>query len=163
MIRTADEKDLEAIDYIYNQAIYAGFCTPHLHPLEEHERKKWFNRHSPMKYPIYVFEEDNEVLGWVAISPYREGRQALETTAEISYYVDFKHHGQDIGSRLVQHSLDQCNRLNKLVLVAVIIDGNDASIGLLEKFGFSEWGFMQEVYTYEGETRGQYYMGKVLS
>ncbi|MDR8391629.1 GNAT family N-acetyltransferase [Aliifodinibius sp. S!AR15-10] len=162
MIRPATKDDLSAIDYIYNQAIYAGFCTAHLHPVDEQERRAWFKDHSEHKYPIYVYENDGEVLGWAALSPYRKGREALRETAELSYYVDFKHHGQDIGTQLVQHCLDECSKLNKRVLIAIIIDGNDASIGLLEKFGFSEWGYLPETIKYEGEVRGQRYMGKVV-
>ena len=162
MIRIAHKEDLKAIDYIYNQAVYAKFCTAHLHPMAPKERSAWFNQHDPNKYPIYVYEEEDTILGWAAISPYRKGREALYQTGEISYYVDFKHHGQDIGTRLVEYCLDQSSKLNKRVLLAIIIDGNDASMGLLEKFGFKEWGFLPEVVKDEGEIRGQYYLGKII-
>ncbi len=162
MIRIAQKEDLSDIDYIYNQAVYAKFCTAHLHPLNEDQRQDWFNKHDPNRYPIYVYEEDDTILGWASISPYRGGREALYEVGEITYYVDFKHHGQDIGTKLVEHCLEQCPKLNKRVLLAVIIDGNDASIGLLEKFGFQEWGFMPEVIKDEGEIRGQYYLGKII-
>ena len=162
MIRPATKDDLSSIDYIYNQAIYAGFCTGHLHPLKEDLRNRWFNKHDPKNYPIYVYEEDGQVLGWASISPYRRGREALRETAELRYYVDFKHHGRDIGTKLVQHCLDECPKLHKRVLIALIIDGNDASIGLLEKFGFKEWGYLPEVVKHDGEIRGQYVMGKVV-
>ncbi|MDX1637769.1 MAG: hypothetical protein R3281_07355 [Balneolaceae bacterium] len=55
MIRKAREEDLSAIDYIYNQAIYAGFCTAHLHPLSEQERKEWYQRHAPNDRPFYIY------------------------------------------------------------------------------------------------------------
>ncbi|MFH5833069.1 GNAT family N-acetyltransferase [Halalkalibaculum sp. DA3122] len=162
MIRTAQKEDLSAIDYIYNQAIYAGFCTGHIQPLKEDLRNRWFNRHNPHEYPVYVFEEEDQVLGWASLSPYREGREALRETAELSYYVDFKYHGREIGTQLVEHCLDQCSVLNKRVLIAFIIDGNDASVGLLEKNGFNEWGYLPEVVKHEGEIRGQSIMGKVV-
>lgn len=162
MIRPAKKDDLPAIDYIYNQAIYAGFCTAHLHPVKEDLRNRWFNDHDPNDYPIYVYEKDGEILGWASISPYRKGREALRETAELSYYVDFKHHGQDIGTKLVQHCLAQCPSINKRVLIAIIIDGNEASVGLLEKFGFAEWGYLPEVIKHEGEVRGQHLMGKIV-
>lgn len=162
MIRTAQKEDLSSIDYIYNQAIYAGLCTAHLHPVSEEQRYAWFSKHGQHDYSIFVYEEDETILGYACISPYREGQEALRETGKLSYYVDFKHHGQDIGTQLVEHCLEQCPKLNKRVLIATIIDGNDASIGLLEKFGFHEWGYLPEVFKYEGEIRGQYLMGKII-
>lgn len=162
MIRPANESDLPAIDYIYNQAIYAGFCTADLHPVGEERRYRWFRMHDSGKYPIHVYEQEDKILGWAALSPYREGREALLDVAELSYYVDFKYHGQDIGSSLVEHSIKKSQELNKRVLIAIIIDGNQASIGLLEKYGFEEWGFLPEVVKYDGEIRGQFYMGKIV-
>lgn len=162
MIRTAREKDLAAIDHIYNQAISAGFHTAHLSPLSSEQRMQWFLNHSKEEYPVYLFEEDDKVLGWASLSHYRKGREGLAEVAELSFYVDFDHHGEGIGSRLVDYCLKQAPGLNKRVLLAIIIEGNRASIGLLEKFGFERWGYLPEVIHHQEEKRGQVYMGKII-
>lgn len=162
MIRTASTDDLAAIDTIYNQAIEAGFRTAHISPLSAENRKKWLKSHSAKEYPVYIFERDGKVLGWASLSPYREGRDALSEVAEISFYIDFDYHGKGIGSRLVEHCLQQAPTLGKRVLFAIIIEGNEGSIALMEKFGFERWGYLPEVIHHEGEKRGQIYMGKIV-
>ncbi|WP_083750204.1 GNAT family N-acetyltransferase [Rhodohalobacter halophilus] len=85
-IRTAIAADLPAIDIIYNEAIEEGFRTAHTEPMGKDARLNWFKNFNE-KYPLYVSEEESEVTGWLSISPYRKGRQALSETAEVSFYV----------------------------------------------------------------------------
>lgn len=162
MIRLATPSDLPAIDRIYNQAIEDRFHTAHLTPLNEEERQTWFQAHNPERYPVYVYRDDGEVVGWASISAYRPGREALDEAAVVSYYIDFDHHGRGIGSGLVNHTLEQCPGLGIHVLFAIIIEGNDASVGLMEKFGFERWGYLPEVIHCHGERRGQIYMGTLI-
>ncbi|MDX1673098.1 MAG: GNAT family N-acetyltransferase [Balneolaceae bacterium] len=162
MIRLAEFEDLEAIDAIYNQAIENGFLTAHTEPLTRSEREAWFRRHNRERHPIFVYEEQNRVLGWVSLSPYRSGRQALREVAEISFYVDFDSHDSGIGSALVDHCVQQASFLQQRIYIAIIIEGNSASIILMEKFGFERWGYLPEVIHYRDEKRGQVYMGKIL-
>ena len=162
MIRSANEKDLADIDNIYNQAISAGFNTAHTEPLNKNERLKWFEKYSEDKFPLYVYEKNNKVIGWISVSPYRKGRSALKETVEISFYVDFNFHRKGIGTELVQHCLDQAERIKKRVFLAIIIEGNDGSINLMKKLGFEKWGFLPNVINYQNEIRGQVYMGKIV-
>ena len=163
MIRHATNNDLPEIDNIYNQAIELGFHTAHTSPLSEEERLNWFNKYSPDDYPLFVFEKEAQVVGWLSVSPYRSSREALSETVEISFYVDFDFHGNGIGTKLVQHCLNEASKINKRVFLAIIIEGNEASINLLKKFGFEQWGFLPEVINFRNQMRGQVYMGKVFS
>jgi len=163
MIRIATESDLDAIDRIYNQAIDAGFRTAHLAPMSPAERLAWLRTHDEKEYPVYLYDRDGSALGWASLSPYRPGREALEEVAEVSFYVDFDHHGEGIGSELVKHCLEQAPTLGKRILFAIIIEGNEGSNALLEKFGFERWGFLPQVVHSHGEFRGQWYLGKILN
>ncbi len=161
-IRFAVKDDLPAIDRIYNQAIEHGFHTAHTCPLSINERKEWFQSHSENSYPVFVYEEEYNILGWASFSPYRPGREALSEVAELSFYVDFIFQNRGIGSEMLEFCLKKAPILDKRVLFAIIIEGNSGSVKLLEKFGFENWGFLPEVIHFRGEKRGQVYMGKIL-
>ena len=161
MIRTATEQDLDRIETICNQAIHDGFKTARLTPMGMEARYKWFHHYDRNTYPIFVFEENGIVMGWVSLSPYREGREALDETAVISYFVDFDCLGRGIGSQLINYVIHHLPDQIKAVF-AIIIDGNEASIHLLKKFGFEQWGLLPGVYNAMGEVRDQVYYGKLF-
>ena len=104
-IRIAKRVDLPAIVEIYNQAIRERNKTADLYEYTVAERIEWFNSHTDSKYPLFVAEDENGIVGYSSISPYRESRPALLRTAELSYYVHFEHHRKGIGSKLVNWAI----------------------------------------------------------
>ncbi len=158
-IRLATLADLPRIVDIYNQAIAARNVTADMVPFTVEQRLDWFQVHTPEAYPICVCEQDGQVLGWLSVSPYR-GRPALRRTAEVSYYVDYGHHGGGIGSALLAHALADAPRLGKKVYIAILLERNTGSIRLLEKFGFERWGYLPEVAEFDGQLCGQFYYGR---
>ena len=161
--RIANIKDLEKITEIHNQAIFSKFATADTIEFKSEDRSDWFYSHRHDTYPIFVYELNNTVVGWISISPYRYGRKALRYTAEISYFIhnDFKHIG--IGSKLIEHVLNESKTLNLKTLFAIILDRNIASINLLKKFGFVEWGHMPDVADFDGEECGHVYYGRRIT
>ncbi len=158
-IRHAEITDLPRIVTIYNQAIYRGFCTADTSPVNVAQRKKWFDNHRPDQYPIYVYEKETKVIGWLSISPYRKGREALRYTAEVSYYVDSNYQRQGSGSALMEHAIDKMPTLNLKTIFAILLDVNENSIALLEKFGFKRWAHLPNIADFDGVECGQYYYG----
>ena len=161
-IRLATAADLPAINAIYNQAVARRFLTADLQPVSMERRLDWFAAHDPARYPVYVYEEQGQVLGWLSLSAYRPGRQGLQDVAEISYYVDEARQGMGIGSQLMAHAIAESRRMKKRVLFAVIIEGNAASLALLQKFAFQQWGYLPQVVSCAGQLRGQIYLGRIL-
>ncbi len=157
-IRIAKIIDLKAIVDIYNQAISVGEKTADVTPLKYEDRIKWFEEHGE-KYPIYVAELNNIIVGWVSISAYRPGRMALSKTAEISYYIHFDYHRLGIGTELMQYAIKKCPSLGITSLIAILLDVNKGSIYILEKFGFSRWGHLPEIADFNGVSVGQYIYG----
>ena len=149
-IRFADINDLEQLVKIYNQAIIAGGATADMEPFTVTSRLPWFNDHQKDRYPIYVVELENHVIGYGCLSAYRKGRGALDTTAEISYYIDYDYHGRGIGKFLISYMMNDCDRLGLENLLAILIDVNRSSRKILENFGFKEWGLLPNVVNVNG-------------
>ena len=161
-IRNANSNDLPSIVTIYNQAIHSKNTTGNLQKFTVNERIDWFQKFSPDEYPIFVAEIKNEIVGYATLSPYRPGRKAMERIAEISFYIDYKYHNLGIGSALIQYCIDDCPRINKESLLAILLDINTTSIQLLKKFGFNEWGHFPDIIHLENQTCGQLIYGLKL-
>ena len=139
-IRFANIADLPFIVDIYNQAIRSGISTGHTKEFSVDERIDWFNKFSADKYPIYVAIKENKVIGYATLSPFREGRKAMQKIAEISFFVDSSFQNSGVGSALMDAAISDCERFGKETLLAFLLDINPHSISLLKKFSFEEWG-----------------------
>ena len=162
-IRPSENRDREEIVRIYNQSIPTNKSTADMEPVEVNDRIEWFKEHTPHNYPIFVSETENGITGWLSISPYRPGRKALRYTAEVSYYVDFDYHGQGIASSLLKYAIEYCPKIEIKNLFAILLEHNNTSIKLLEKFGFRKWGFLPRVADFNGNECGQFYYGLHIS
>jgi phosphinothricin acetyltransferase len=158
-IRPATGKDLPAINDIYNQAVEDGFSTAHLQALSLEERKSWFRAHDPRIYPVFVVEGEQGIAGWLSLGPYRKGRQALAHVSEVSYYVKRRERGKGYGSMLLAHAIRIAPGIGYSVLIAILLDRNPASIGLLEKYNFCEWGRMPGIARIKGQSADHLYFG----
>jgi phosphinothricin acetyltransferase len=160
IIRFAQLDDLPAIVDIYNQSIPSQQSTGDTQPLRVEDRLTWFEEHRPDGHPIYVAEVESQVAGWCSLSAYRPGRAALRFTAEISYYLASAHHRRGFGTALVEHALVACPALQIRHLFAIVLEGNQASIRLLEKMGFEQWGYLPRVANFDGKEVGHLYYGR---
>ena len=141
-IRFAEIDDLRTIVEIYNQAIDTRISTADLVHINYLDRRDWFYEHTPNQFPILVAVIENQIVGWISLSPYRKGREGLKNNAEISYYIhnDFQKRG--IGTILMTEMLKLAKKLNYRNIFAILIDANIGSIKLLEKFSFQRWAFL---------------------
>lgn len=159
-IRIAQEQDLPAVVAIYNQAVVAGFQTAHTTEQTAEERQEWFEQHSPEVYPLLVAMVQDDVAGWLSISPYRPGREALQGVVEISYYIHSGYRRQGLATMLLKQALTLCATLGYRHVFAIIMDRNEASIALMKKHGFIQWGHLPDVALFGTETCGQVYFGR---
>jgi L-amino acid N-acyltransferase YncA len=159
-IRIAVENDLAGITRIYNQAIALRYATADTSPIPVDNRRIWLREHAPDRHPVFVAENEETVVGWCSLSPYRPGRMALRYTAEISYYIDENFRGQGVGSRLISHAIDQCSMLDIKTLFAIILDINRDSERILERFGFEKWGHLPGIADFDGSECGHLYYGR---
>jgi L-amino acid N-acyltransferase YncA len=160
IIRIAKINDLAAIVDIYNQSIPSHQSTGDTQPLRVEDRVTWFEEHHPEKHPIFVAEMDGGVAGWCSLSAYRPGRAAFRFTAEISYYIASTYHRRGVGTALIERALTACPALQIRHLLAIVLERNAASLKLLEKMGFEQWGYLPRVADFDGEEVGHLYYGR---
>ncbi len=162
VIRKAMEDDLHRLTEIYNCAIDAGYCTCDMDVFSKEERMPWFREHLNDRFPIFVYEEDGRVLGYSYLSSYRRGRKALRKVCEISYYIDMDYRRQGIGSLLMEYTLQRVREIGFTTAIAVSLSCNEASIGLLKKYGFQQWGMLPDAAELKCGVHSQLYYGKKL-
>jgi len=160
LIRVAVVNDLPAIVDIYNQSIPSRQSTGDTQPLRVQDRTEWFAEHRPEQHPIFVADMEGTVAGWCSLSAYRPGRAALRFTSEISYYIAYAFHRQGIATALVRHALAACPRLRIRHVFAIVLEGNQASLSLLQKMGFEQWGYLPRVADFDGREVGHLYYGR---
>jgi L-amino acid N-acyltransferase YncA len=152
--------DLPAIVDIYNQSIPSKQATGDTQPVSVESRLAWFHEHRPEEHPIFVSEVDGQIAGWCSLSAYRPGRAALRFTAEISYYIAYAYHRQGIATALVKYAMAACPGVGIKHLFAILLEGNQASVNLLEKMGFERWGYLPRVADFDGKEVGHFYYGR---
>ncbi len=162
MIRKAIIADLVEINDIYNQAVMHGTQTADTEPISLKKRREWFENHNIDQYPVFVFEIDKKVVGWLTLSAYRSGRKALESVAEISYYIHKDFQGCGIGSQLAKFGIEIAPTYNFENLVAILLGSNSVSVKLLEKFNFRHWGTLPGVAQFANQKVDHLYYGLKL-
>jgi phosphinothricin acetyltransferase len=160
IIRLAHIDDLPAIVDIYNQSIPSQRATGDTQPARVEDRVAWLREHHPDEHPIFVAQVDGQVTGWCSLSPYRRGRAALRFTAEISYYIALACRRRGLGQALIEHALEACPALQIRHLFAIVLENNGASLRLLEKMGFEQWGYLPGVADFDGTEVGHLYYGR---
>ncbi|NNE29840.1 MAG: N-acetyltransferase [Saprospiraceae bacterium] len=162
-IRLATMEDLPDMVEIYNQAILAGEKTADLSPFKPEGRTQWFDNHKPDKYPILLATLDSKPVGYLSISPYREGREALLKTVELSYYVHSDFHRRGIGRNLLEEGMHKAKALGFETVLCILLCVNEASISLLRKFDFELWAKLPSLANINGQYFDHCYYGKKLN
>ena len=151
-LRDAEIDDLPAIVAIYNAAIPGRMATADTLPISVESRALWFEQHNWQTRPLWVLERDEEIIAWISLNSFY-GRPAYEATAEVSLYVAPAHHGQGIGTRLLQKMIERCPEFGVETLVGFVFAHNIASLKMNQKVGFEQWGFLPEVAQLDGQKR----------
>ena len=118
--------------------------------------------HSARRTPLFVAESEGEILGWIAVTSYRGGREGFLKTCELSYYLDRHCRHQGVGSQLMAHALEVCRDLGYRHALLIIFEHNLPSQGLARKFGFSLWGRFPNIVDIDGQIQDCLQMGRDL-
>ena len=142
-IRHAEERDAEAIRSIYNYEVEHETATFDLVPRSLEDQLEW-QRARTGAFCVYVAELDGEVVGFGALSPYKE-RAAYRTSVEDSVYVRRDLGRQGIGRAMLSHLLEAAENGGFHAIMARITTLSEGSIALHEALGFQLVGIERQI------------------
>ena len=128
-----------AVKTIYEEGIATGNAT---FQTAAPGWQEWDNAH--VKTCRIIATENNEVLGWAALTPV-SGRCVYAGVAEVSVYVATNARGKNIGSLLLKELITQSEQNGIWTLQSGIFPENKASISIHEKCGFRIIGFRERI------------------
>jgi L-amino acid N-acyltransferase YncA len=145
LIRELEAKDWPAVRTIFEEGIASGQAT---FETAAPSWESWDGAHSLR----LVAEEDGEVLGWAALSPY-SARPAYSGVAEESVYVAARARGRGVGRALLTALVDRSERAGIWTLQAGVFPENRASVTLHLGCGFRVVGVRERIGRLNGEWR----------
>lgn len=138
-IREMMESDWNEVRKIYQYGIDTNLATFETHCPTYAD---WDKAH--LKECRYVAVQDDVVVGWAVLSAVSQ-RSVFSGVAEISIYIDGNHKNTGIGKKLLNHIVNESEKIGFWLLESVIFDDNEASLGLHKKCGFREVGYREKM------------------
>lgn len=142
--RLATLDDAEAIRTIYNREVVGSTVTFDLVPRSLDDQLAWLDEHSGAHPAVVALDEHGVVCGFGSLSPYRS-RPAYRTTVEDSVYVDPVQQGHGVGRAILEELLRLAGSHGFHAVMARVVGGHEASIGLHRACGFEVVGVEREV------------------
>ncbi len=143
-VRVAEERDGEAIRAIYNLEVTTSTVTFDLVPRSREDQQAWLRSRSGAHVALVAVDKDGGVAGFGSLSPYRD-RPAYRTSVEDSVYVHRDRQGLGIGKLLLASLLEAATASGFHAVLARVVGGHEASIGLHRSQGFDVVGTEREV------------------
>ena len=161
-IRDAAEADLPAIVAIYNSIIPGRMVTADLDPVTPASRLPWLQAHHPDRRPVWVAEEEGQIVGWLSFDTFYP-RAAYDGTAMIAIYIAEEHRRSGLGQKLLARAIQEAPRLGVHTLLGYIFAHNEPSLRFFTKFGFARWAHLPRVANLDGVERDLVILGLRLA
>jgi L-amino acid N-acyltransferase YncA len=158
-IRLAASADLPAIVSIYNASIPGRMATADVEPVAVADREEWFRGFDPARRPLWVYEHDGAIAGWLGLRSYY-GRPAYHRTVESAVYVDPSHRRRGIAHELLDNAVTEAPSRGISNILAFVFVHNQPSVTLFEAHGFQRWGLLPRVCEIDGEERDVLILGR---
>lgn len=143
-IRPAAKRDIASISDIYNYFVTRSTATFADNEETIEDREAWFDNHVANNLPVLVAEFEGKVVGWASLSFYHQ-RSAYRQSVELSFYIHHKFLSRGIGKQLTEKLIFLAREIGYHCILSLVCSENDASIALLNKFGFETVGDLKEV------------------
>lgn len=139
-IRNMNKEDYENVKSIYLEGILTKKAT---FQTTVSDYDTWSKGHIN-DCRFVATDEDNQVLGWVALSP-TSSRCVYRGVDEVSIYISQKARGKKIGTALLNKVIEESEKLGIWTLQSGIFEINEASIALHKKCGFRIVGTRENI------------------
>jgi phosphinothricin acetyltransferase len=143
-VRNATGQDLPRLLEIYNDIILNTTAVYDYEPHTLDMRRQWWEAKKSQGFPVFVAEEQEKILGFSSIGPFRAWA-AYKYSVENSVYVAEEARGMGVGKLLIPPLIDAAKRLGLHTIIAGIDATNVASLRLHRSFGFEEVAHFKEV------------------
>jgi phosphinothricin acetyltransferase len=152
-VRPCTERDLEALNDIYNQYVKESHFTFDVEPITIEARREWFSHYSTGgRHRLLVAVSEGEVVGFACSSRFRP-KPAYETSVETTIYLAPGAVGHGAGSKLYTELFKSLEKEDVHRAYAGVSLPNPASIALHERFGFKRVAHFTE----QGRKFGRYW------
>ena len=116
------------------------FRSPHTLEM----RQQWFAERKQQGFPVFVVEEDGQILGMSTIGPFRVPT-AYKYSVENTVHVAAHARGKGIGKLLMPPIIEAAKELNLHTIIVGIDASNEGSLHLHKSFGFEEVALFKQV------------------
>jgi phosphinothricin acetyltransferase len=143
-VRTAEERDAEAIVAIYNHEVETSTATFDLVPRTIEMQRTWIAERSGAFSVIVADDASSGVVGFAALSTYRD-RAGYRTTVENSVYVHQQHQRRGVGRILLGALIEVARDSGFHTIIARIDSQSEGSLALHQSLGFVHVGIEREI------------------
>jgi phosphinothricin acetyltransferase len=143
VIRPAAPRDNAAIAAIWNREVLETAATTDTEPRDAAAQAAWLAAHGPA-HPVIVAVQEEEVVAFGALSPYRT-KPSYARTAEDSVYVRNGWQGKGLGGLVLDRLIALAAQHGHRSIIARITAVNEASLALHERRGFVRVGHERQV------------------
>ena len=143
-LRAAELGDAEQIAAIYNYEVENTSATFDLVPRTIEAQREWLAARSGAFSAIVAHEPGSGVIGFAALSTYRD-RAGYRTTVENSVYVHREHQRRGVGRLLLSALLDVARDSGFHTVIARIDSQSTGSLALHKSLGFIEVGVEKQI------------------
>ena len=161
IIREVEVKDLMKVLQIYNQGIEDRIATLETRTKDQDYIHSWFLHRQGRYVGLVAEDEERNIVGWAAISPYNP-RDAYRGVGEISVYIHRDFRGKGIGQRLLKQLEIEASNHDFYKLVLFTFPFNSIGQGLYNKLKYRQVGIFKNQGILDGEFVDVMAMEKIL-
>jgi phosphinothricin acetyltransferase len=146
-IRAFKSADWDKVSEIYRQGLETRNAT---FETVVPDYDTWIKKFHP--HLLWVAEVDDRVIGWAGLQPVSI-RKVYEGVVEVTIYIDSNNSGKGIGKALMNHLVNESEKVGIWTIYASIFPENIASIRLHLSSGFREIGYRERIAKLDGKWR----------
>jgi phosphinothricin acetyltransferase len=144
VIRLAGEADNAQIAAIWNLEAIGTTATTDTEPRDARAQAAWLGAHNAAYPALVAVVDDEEVVAFGGLAPYRP-KPSYARTVEDSVYVKDGWRGKGLGGLILDALIERARCCGHHAMIARIIAENDASRRLHARRGFVQVGHEREV------------------